>query len=72
MDVIAALIVFSAIGAFICAKSRAAGPALFFGVVAVVLLCTTPIGSGIPDAVAAVAGWVGDQGSDVAQASTTR
>lgn len=72
MNVIAALIVFSAVGAFICAKSRAAGPALLFGVVAVVLLCTTPIGSGIPDAVAAVAGWVGDHGSDVAQASTSK
>ena len=72
MDVIAALIVFSAIGAFICARSRAAGPALFFGVVAVLLLCTTPLGAGIPGALATVAGWVGDHGSDVAQASTSR
>lgn len=44
MSVVTALIVFSALGAVICARARAAGPALFFGVVAVALLMATPLG----------------------------
>lgn len=68
MDVVAALIVFSLIGAGICVKARAAAPALFFGVVAVVLFCMTPLGSGLPGAAADVAGWLGDQGGSVVQA----
>jgi len=44
MTVMAALIVFSALGAVICTKARAAGPAVFFGVVAVALLSATPVG----------------------------
>ncbi|MQA15584.1 MAG: hypothetical protein GEV09_15885 [Pseudonocardiaceae bacterium] len=45
MNVITALIVFSALAALLCAKARAAGPALFFGVVAVALLTATPLGA---------------------------
>ncbi len=45
MSVMTALIVFSALGAVICARARAAGPALFFGVVAVALLSATPVGA---------------------------
>lgn len=45
MNVITALIVFSALGAVICARARAVGPALFFGVVAVALLTVTPLGA---------------------------
>ena len=45
MNVITALIVFSALAAVICARARAAGPALFFGVVALVLLSATPAGA---------------------------
>lgn len=69
MDVVAALIVFSLIGTVICAKARAAMPALFFGVVGIVLFCTTPLGAGLPGAVAEVAGWLSDQGGSVVQAS---
>ncbi len=72
MNVVAALIVFSAFGAFLCAKSRATVPALFFGVTAVVLLCVTPLGSGLPELFGHVVGWVGDQGGHVAQASTSK
>ena len=68
MDIVAALIVFSAIGAFICVKARAAAPALFFGATAVVLFCMTPLGAGLPGAAANVAGWVGDQGGSVVKA----
>ena len=63
MDTVSALIVFSTVAAFICVKSRAAGPALLFGVVAVVLFCTTPTGDGLPSAVASLFDWIGDQGS---------
>lgn len=68
MDIVAALIVFSGIGAFICVKARAAAPALFFGATAVVLFCMTPLGAGLPGAAADVASWIGDQGSSVVQA----
>ncbi|MDP8969367.1 MAG: hypothetical protein M3N52_02470, partial [Actinomycetota bacterium] len=44
MSVITVLILFSALGAVICGRAWAAGPALFFGVVAVALLMATPVG----------------------------
>ena len=69
MSTIAALIIFSAAGSAICAKARAATPALIFGVFAVLLFCTTPLGSGLPGVLADVAGWVGDTGAHIAQAS---
>ncbi len=45
MSVTTALIVFSGLTAVICVRARAAGPALFFGVVALVLLMATPAGA---------------------------
>ncbi len=45
MTVLTALIMFSALTAVICVRARAAGPALFFGVVALVLLSATPAGT---------------------------
>lgn len=45
MNVLVALIVFSILGAVICTKARAAGPAVFFGVLAVALLSATPLGA---------------------------
>lgn len=54
MNVLIALIAFSALGALICARARAAGPALFFGVVAVALFAATPLGAELPGAVTAM------------------
>lgn len=54
MDILVALILFSALGAVICARARAAGPALFFGVVAVALFAATPLGAELPGAVTAM------------------
>ena len=54
MSVMTALIVFSALAAVICTKARAAGPALFFGVVAVALLSATPVGAELREFAAAV------------------
>ncbi len=54
MTVMTALIVFSALGAVICARTRAAGPALFFGVVAVALLSATPVGAELREFAASV------------------
>lgn len=51
------LIVFSALGALMCAKARAAGPALIFGVLAVAMLAVTPIGGDLRE----FAGGVADQ-----------
>jgi len=45
MSVMTAIILFSALGAVICTKARAAGPALFFGALAVALLSATPVGA---------------------------
>jgi hypothetical protein len=53
MSVMTALIVFSALAAVICTKARAAGPALFFGVVAVALLSATPVGAELREFAAA-------------------
>jgi hypothetical protein len=54
MSVVTALIIFSALGAVICTKARAAGPAVFFGVLAVALLSATPVGAELREFAAAV------------------
>lgn len=59
MAVIAVLVVFATLAALIAARARAAGPALLFGVVAIALFATTPLGAGIPEALATAAGWIG-------------
>jgi hypothetical protein len=46
------LIVFAIVGAAICAKARVAAGAVVFSLIAVVLFIGTPLGQGIPDAVA--------------------
>ena len=51
MNVLTALIVFSGLAAVICVRARAAGPALFFGVVALVLLMATPAGAALAQVV---------------------
>ncbi len=45
MSAMTAVMLFAALAAFICVRARAAGPALFFGVVALVLLMATPAGA---------------------------
>ncbi len=45
MSTFTVLIVFSALAALLCARARAAGPALLFGVFAVALLTATPAGA---------------------------
>jgi len=55
VSVMAAIILFSALGAVICTKARAAGPALFFGVIAVALLSATPLGAQLREFFAAMA-----------------
>ena len=54
MTVMTAVILFSALGALICTKARAAGPALFFGAVAVALLSATPVGAELREFAGAV------------------
>jgi hypothetical protein len=68
MSTVAALIIFSLVGAWLCVRHRAAVPALFFGVTAVVLFCTTPLGSGVPGTVVAVVHGVSTVGGRVADA----
>ncbi len=55
MPSVGAMILFSILGAVICAKARVAGGAVVFALIALVLFVSTPAGSGLP---AAVAGFV--------------
>jgi hypothetical protein len=48
MNLLAGLIVFSALGAWLSARQRAASAALTFGVIGAVLFCPTPLGAGPP------------------------
>ena len=57
---IGALIFFAIIGAFICAKSRSAGGAIAFAIIAVVLFVGTPAGSGLPGFLSTFIGTVSD------------
>ena len=68
MSVLTALIVFSALGAVVCAKARAAGPAVFFGVLAVALLSATPLGAQLREFFAAMA----EAGRAAAESGGTR
>lgn len=64
MSVMTALVVFSAIAAVICTKARAAGPALFFGMLAVALLSATPVGEGLREFAGAVVEQAGQAGAE--------
>jgi hypothetical protein len=46
------LIFFAIVGAFICARARVAGGAVVFALIALVLFVTTPVGVGLPGAIA--------------------
>ena len=59
---IGVLIFFAILGAFICAKSRVAGGAVVFSLIALVLFIGTPVGSGLP-------AMVGDVLNSVSKAS---
>jgi len=64
MSVMTAIILFSALGAVICAKARAAGPALFFGVIAVALLSATPVGAELREFATTVVEQAGQAGAE--------
>ena len=51
MHSVGALILFSILGAVICAKARVAGGAIAFSLIGLVLFVSTPAGSGLPKAV---------------------
>ena len=48
MTLLAGLILFSVLGAWLSARQRAAGAALAFGVIGTVLFCGTPLGAALP------------------------
>ena len=52
MHSVGAMILFSILGAVICAKARVAGGAIVFALIGLVLFVSTPAGSGLPAAVA--------------------
>ncbi len=50
---IGVLILFALLGSFICAKSRTAGGAVVFALIALALFISTPAGAGLPGLVTA-------------------
>jgi hypothetical protein len=52
MPSVGALIAFSVLGAVICAKARVAAGAVTFSLIALVLFVGTPVGAGLPAAIA--------------------
>jgi hypothetical protein len=53
------LIFFAIVGCIICARARVAGGAVVFAVIATVLFVGTPVGSGLPEAVASFLSTIG-------------
>ena len=51
MSSVGLLILFALLGAFICAKTRSAGGAVVFSLVALVLFIGTPVGQGLSSAI---------------------
>lgn len=51
MPNVGVLILFAIVGAVICARARVAGGAVVFGVIAIVLFVSTPVGAGLPGAI---------------------
>ena len=60
MQSVGALILFSILGAWICAKARVSGGAIVFALIALVLFVSTPAGRALPEAVAGFVSTVGD------------
>lgn len=52
MQNVGVLIFFAVLGAFICAKARVSAGAVVFALIALVLFVSTPVGQGLPAAVA--------------------
>ncbi|NMH91643.1 hypothetical protein HF519_08605 [Pseudonocardia bannensis] len=59
------MIFFALAGAFICAKARVPSGAVAFTVVALALFIATPVGQGVPDAVAGFFSTVDDAATPV-------
>ena len=60
MSSVGLLILFALLGAFICAKTRSAGGAVVFSLVALVLFIGTPVGQGLPSAISSFMSAVDD------------
>lgn len=54
MSSVGVLILFSIGATWMCVKARAAAPAAVFAVLALVFFVSTPVGSGLPGAIATV------------------
>ena len=66
------LIFFAIVGAFICARVRVAGGAVVFALIALVLFVTTPLGAGLPGAVASFMSTVSHATGPVLDGSASR
>ena len=59
MSNIGVLIFFSVVATYVCAKARVAGGAVGFALVAALLVLSTPVGAGVPGALATFVNAVG-------------
>jgi multisubunit Na+/H+ antiporter MnhG subunit len=66
------LIFFAILGAAICARARVAGGAIVFAVIAVALFVTTPLGAGLPAALASFVDTLSDSTTPILDGSTGR
>lgn len=66
---IGVLILFALLGAFICAKTRSAGGAVVFSVLAIVLFISTPVGAGLPATIGKVIGSVSEASTPLTNGS---
>ena len=71
MQSVGTLILFSILGAFICAKARVAGGAIVFALIALTLFVSTPAGQALPEAVAGFVSTVDGAATPVLTDSTT-
>lgn len=66
MDIVAVLLIFSSGGAWLCARHRAAVPAVVFAVMATLLFTGTPLGSWMPGMVSSASHSVAQVGGSLA------
>ena len=72
MPSVGAMILFSILGAVICAKARVAGGAVVFALIGLVLFVSTPAGRGLPEAVSGFVSTVDGAASPALTGTPTR
>ena len=72
MQSVGVLILFSILGAFICAKARVPSGAIVFSLIALALFVSTPAGSGLPHLISGFLSTVDDASTPALTDSTRK